>query len=417
MDLLRCSGVRFPVTPLLRPLRTEIRPCFAAVRSSLSLPFPEHKAKYYRELEAAVDVVERACRLCVDVKSLLFSDDDKILEKNDQTPVTIADFGVQALVSLEMNRLFPSIPLVAEEDSSFLRSTNLVGAVVDVVANKATFRDEVTEDSVLKAIDRGGKDAYNFGPNPATYWVLDPIDGTRGFVKGVEALYVVALALVVEGQIVLGVMGCPNWDEDYFVSCVTGVQETRNIFSKSGMIMVSHVGCGTWKQRLSDKLTIELSQSWTRCSVDGCQVLKEARFCTPESQKWESFPLSSSFNAKTDSEKIGKGDILLVPACCGSLCKYMMVASGRASVFLLRATTRKVMKKISGYAPAWDHAVGIICVHEAGGKVTDWEGSSIDFAADQVARRTIFPSGGFLVTNYILHNQILGLISSNPSIN
>ncbi|KAK4711299.1 hypothetical protein R3W88_005812 [Solanum pinnatisectum] len=417
MDLLRCSAVRFPRTHLRRPFRKEIRPCFAAVRSSLSFPFPEHKAKYYRELEAAVDVVERACRLCVDVKSLLFSDDDRILEKNDQTPVTIADFGVQALVSLEMNRLFPSIRLVAEEDSSFLRSTNLVGAVVDVVANKATFRDEVTEDSVLKAIDRGGKDAYNFGPNPATYWVLDPIDGTRGFVKGVEALYVVALALVVEGQIVLGVMGCPNWDEDYFVNCVTGVQETGNNFSRSGMIMVSHVDCGTWKQRLSDRLTIELSQSWTRCSVDGCQVLKEARFCTPESQKWESFPLSSSFNAKTDSEKIGNGDILLVPACCGSLCKYMMVASGRASVFLLRATTRKVMKKISGYAPAWDHAVGIICVHEAGGKVTDWEGSSIDFAADQVARRTIFPSGGFLVTNHCLHNEILGLISSNSSIN
>ncbi|KAM3362489.1 hypothetical protein P3S68_017343 [Capsicum galapagoense] len=50
------------------------------------------------------------------------------------------------------------------------------------------------------------------------------------------------------------------------------------------------------------------------------------------------------------------------------LCKYMMLASGRASVFLLRATTRNVMKKISGYAPAWDHAVGIICVHDAGGK-------------------------------------------------
>ncbi|PHT90681.1 hypothetical protein T459_05794 [Capsicum annuum] len=282
MDLLRCSAVRFPETHLRRTFRTALGPCFATVRSSLSLPFSEQKAKYYRELEAAVDVVERACRLCIDVKSSLFSDDDRILEKNDQTPVTIADFGVQALVCL--------------------------------VANKATFRDEVTEDSVLKAIDRGGKDACSFGPNPAKYWtsnpgfasglgtVLDPIDGTRGFVKGVEALYVVALALVVEGQIVLRVMGCPNWDEDYFVNCVTGVQETGNNFSRSGMIMVSHVGCGTWKQ---------------------------------------------------------------------SLCKYMMLASGRASVFLLRATTRNVMKKISGYAPAWDHAVGIICVHDAGGKVHD----------------------------------------------
>ncbi|XP_060191838.1 putative PAP-specific phosphatase, mitochondrial isoform X1 [Lycium barbarum] len=427
MDLLQCSTILIPKIQLNRPFRTPLGPCFAAMRSSLSLPFPGQKAKYFKELEAAVDVVERACRLCIDVKSLLFSNDDRIIEKNDQTPVTIADFGVQALVSLEMNRLFPSIPLVAEEDSSFLRSTNLVGSVVDVVANKATFRDEVTEDNVLKAIDRGGKDACKFGPNPATYWVLDPIDGTRGFVRGVEALYVVALALVVDGQIALGVMGCPNWDEDYFVNCVTGVQETGNNFFRSGMIMVSHVGCGTWKQRLSDMLTIELPQSWTRCSVDGCQVLKEARFCTPESQKWESFPLSSSFNAKTNSEKIGKRDILLVPACCGSLCKYMMVASGRASVFLLRATTRKVMKhsdmnmtplkKISGYAPAWDHAAGIICVHEAGGKVTDWEGSSIDFAVDQVARRTIFPSVGFLVTNHSLHNEILGLISSNSSIN
>nr|XP_009764399.1 PREDICTED: putative PAP-specific phosphatase, mitochondrial [Nicotiana sylvestris] len=94
MDLLGCSAVRFPNTYLRR---SPLRPCSAAVRSSMSLPFPEQKAKYYRELEAAVDVVERACRLCIDVKSSLFSNDDRILEKKDQTPVTIADFGVQAL--------------------------------------------------------------------------------------------------------------------------------------------------------------------------------------------------------------------------------------------------------------------------------------------------------------------------------
>lgn len=38
-------------------------------RSSLSLPFPEHNAKHYKELQAAVNVVESACRLCVDVIS------------------------------------------------------------------------------------------------------------------------------------------------------------------------------------------------------------------------------------------------------------------------------------------------------------------------------------------------------------
>ena len=34
------------------------------------------------------------------VKKSLFSSEGRIVEKNDNTPVTVADFGVQALVSL-----------------------------------------------------------------------------------------------------------------------------------------------------------------------------------------------------------------------------------------------------------------------------------------------------------------------------
>jgi 3'(2'), 5'-bisphosphate nucleotidase len=82
-----------------------------------------------------------------------------------------------------------------------------------------------------------------------------------------------------------------------------------------------------------------------------------------------------------------------------------MVASGRASVFLLRAKTQRTIK-------SWDHAVGIICVHEAGGKVTDWEGDEINLEEDQSERRLIFPAGGVVVSNGSLHNQILEMISS-----
>lgn len=68
----------------------------------------------------------------------------------------------------ELGKLFPSIPLVAEEDSAFLRSNNLVDSVVNVVIDKSSSKDkELTEADVLEAIDRGG----TFGPNPATYWV------------------------------------------------------------------------------------------------------------------------------------------------------------------------------------------------------------------------------------------------------
>lgn len=86
-----------------------------------------------------------------------------------------------------------------------------------------------------------------------------------------------------------------------------------------------------------------------------------------------------------------------------------MVATGRASVFILRARAQTIIK-------AWDHAVGMICVREAGGKVTDWRGSQIDLDADQAERRAIFPSGGVLVTNDKLHHQIVEMISSCSSI-
>lgn len=94
-------------------------------------------AKYQKELEAAVNVVQRACRLCVDVKSSLLSADGQVLEKNDQTPVTVADFGVQALVSL-------------------------------VVAEKSSSQNELTQDDMLEAIDRGANVAFAFRSTGST---------------------------------------------------------------------------------------------------------------------------------------------------------------------------------------------------------------------------------------------------------
>ncbi|XP_071736199.1 putative 3'(2'),5'-bisphosphate nucleotidase, mitochondrial [Rutidosis leptorrhynchoides] len=381
--------------------------CVRRFSVRLSLPSLVQNAKYNRELRAAVDAVERACRLCVDVKQSLFTSDGRILEKNDQTPVTIADYGVQALISLELGKLFPSIPLVAEEDSAFLRSNDhLVDSVLNVVTDKTSPRDtSLTQADVLEAIDRVG----TFGPNPATYWVLDPIDGTRGFVKGSDALYLVGLSLVVEGQIVLGVMGCPNWREDISNKPTFLVQEYEKDIFGLGIIMVAHVGCGTWSKGLSN-LQNNNDNNWYRSLVDDCTLVHKGRFCISESQKWDSLPLSSSFGSTTDVDNVGDNEVLLLPTCCGSLCKYLMVASGRASVFIQRARTDRVIK-------VWDHAVGVICVEEAGGKVTDWNGDQLDLAADQFERKALFPPGGILVSNSGLHNEILEIIASNSSVN
>ncbi|XP_010455841.1 PREDICTED: putative PAP-specific phosphatase, mitochondrial [Camelina sativa] len=385
---VRFSAVKF--SPVFNPSPSPLSRRYFIVRANL--PFPKHQAKYHKELEVAIDAVDRACRLCVDVKRSLFSSKEKIVEKNDQTPVTIADFGVQALISLELSKQFPSIPLVAEEDSHFVRANNLVSSVVSEVKSKTSIGDnELSDADVLEAIDRGGKDAYAFCNKPATYWVLDPIDGTKAFLKGDEGLYVVGLALVVDNEIVLGVMGCPNWP---------GVLSDKS----TGTLMISHIGCGTWSKGLQN-ISGKVSGDWTRCFVDASVLVNKARFCIQESDNWESLPLSGFFAAKTVSDDLQHNDIILVPTCNGSLCKYMVVASGRAAVFLFRAKTQRTIK-------AWDHAIGMICVHEAGGKVTDWEGGEINLEEDQSERRVIFPGGGILVSNGSLHNQLLEMTSS-----
>lgn len=108
----------------------------------------------------------------------------------------------------------------------------------------------------------------------------------------------VGLALVVDNEIVLGVMGCPNWPGDYSDG-------------STGTLMLSHTGCGTWTKRL------QVSGDWSRCFVDACGLVNEARFCIPESQTWDSLPLSDLFGARIDSDDLEHKEILLLPTCCG----------------------------------------------------------------------------------------------------
>ncbi|KAG8099681.1 hypothetical protein GUJ93_ZPchr0013g35967 [Zizania palustris] len=372
-----------------------------SVEEAHGLPFPPERAAYHRELAAAAAAVERACRLCVDVRRTLLSGDKKILEKNDQTPVTVADFGVQALISLELQRSFPTIPLVAEEDSASVRSNNvLVESISSAVADNVSHVDSsLTHDEVLRAIDRGGKDVVS----SSTYWVLDPIDGTQGFLRGDDTLYLVGLALLVNGKAVVGVMGCPNWANDTIADGKVGSSSSP---LDRGILTVAHVGCGTWSRRLSMVQLPMVQDTWNRCLVDSCPDIHKARFCLSDNQTWNMIPLSVLFNSTMDeSNHRDENEILISYVHSGSLCKYLTVASGRASVFVLKART-KTLK-------SWDHAVGVICVEEAGGQVSDWSGKPLDLAADLTARRDICPWGGILITNGVLHDELVEMISAN----
>ena len=167
---------------------------------------------YERELEAAVAAVRAASKVCVAVQRDLVT--AETLEKKDKSPVTVADFASQAVVCAALSEQLPDDPVVGEEGSAELR-TDENAALRASVANHAGMDEAAT----LSAIDRGAFDPAD-DASVTRYWTLDPIDGTKGFLRGQQ--YAVALGLIENGQVVLGVLGCPNLEGGVVMTAVKG---------------------------------------------------------------------------------------------------------------------------------------------------------------------------------------------------
>ena len=71
---------------------------------------------YSQELKAAKEAVAKAASLCSEAQADLQS--IGTLDKADKSPVTIADFGAQALVLNSLAKAFPNDPATGEEDAS-----------------------------------------------------------------------------------------------------------------------------------------------------------------------------------------------------------------------------------------------------------------------------------------------------------
>lgn len=131
----------------------------------------------------------------------------------------LTDWSVQAMVSWILSETFgcQNISIVAEEDVQTLskaESADLLGMVVDTLnecLNEAPIfgfkspAQALTSSQVLEAIGRCNATGGPVGK----HWVLDPVDGTLGFLRGSQ--YAIALALIDNAEVVIGVLGCPNY--------------------------------------------------------------------------------------------------------------------------------------------------------------------------------------------------------------
>ncbi len=154
------------------------------------------------ELAAALGAVRAASEVCRGAQGRLLA--GHTLTKGDESPVTIADFAAQAVVCAELTDSLGAIEMIGEEESDDLRApdaSDLLDAVVGLVATQRG--DAASRSTVLDWISVGSS-----AGTTDRYWTLDPIDGTKGFLRGEQ--YAIALGLIERGEVILGVLGCPN---------------------------------------------------------------------------------------------------------------------------------------------------------------------------------------------------------------
>ncbi|KAI4332056.1 hypothetical protein L6164_016995 [Bauhinia variegata] len=339
---------------------------------------------YEKELAAAKKAATLAARLCQKVQKALLQSD--VQSKSDKSPVTVADYGSQALISFVLERELPSEPfsLVAEEDSGDLHNESgqetlkrITEYVIDTLASEETYdSSSITKEDVIRAIDSGKSE----GGSSGRHWVLDPIDGTKGFVRGDQ--YAIALALLHEGKVVLGVLACPN-----LPLASIGSNHQHSSSKDAGCLFFATIGEGTYMQALD-------GSSPTRVYVTATDNPAEASFFESFEAAHSSHGLSSSI-----AEKLG---VKAPPVRIDSQAKYGALSRGDGAIYM-RFARKGYREKI------WDHAAGSIVVTEAGGMVTDGAGNPLDFSKG----RFLDVDSGIIATNQKLMPLLLRAVKES----
>ncbi len=308
--------------------------------------------------------------------------------KHDRSPVTVADFSIQALFAARLEKEFPGDALVAEEDALDLLKTAQQPLWKQVQEWVRHFLPEADEKKILSWIEKGGAKATG------RYWVLDPVDGTKGFLSGEQ--YAVALALIENGTVKLGVLACPNLREGHFAD-VGG----------PGTLAFAEKGKGAWQTPLSlsfssspgavipAKAGIHFPPTDLQpLKVSSCKKLSDAvllRSCD-----------ETHMNVEKTENLLKNLNMTKPPIEMSSLAKHAMLAAGGADFFL-----RLLPSKNPGYREKiWDQAPGLVIIEEAGGLLTDSEGKPLDFTHG----RTLAQNRGLLGANPHLHPQILSAL-------
>ena len=249
--------------------------------------------------EAGIELAQKAAKIALGHYETALD----VEWKHDESPVTIAD----------------------RESEKFLRSS------LKKYFNKDGFLGEEYD-------DEPGVSGYR--------WIIDPIDGTRNFVRGIP-IWATLLGLEYKGEMLAGITVAPALNQTYRALRGDGA------FRNDVKINVSTI------DNLRSSQLFYSSISWfVKAGME-----KEFLAIAGETEKQRGF---------------------------GDFYGFVLVAQGAGEIM------------IEYGVHAWDVAAIIPLIEEAGGKFSDWKGAKSIFASD------------VLVTNGILHQQILERLSKKP---
>jgi 3'(2'), 5'-bisphosphate nucleotidase len=317
---------------------------------------------YQRELEVGLEAVRRAAKVCRSVQTGIGAD---AIDKQDNSPVTIADFASQAIICRALKDAFPADPIVGEEDSAELKEASGEHHLARIQRELAAVGHPTDPETIYESLDFGSAKEYS-----PRFWTLDPIDGTKGFLRGEQ--YAISLALVIEGELQIGILGCPNLNVD------------SDEISSTGTLLYAVKGAGAFRLCLDDPTFEPIP-----IRVSSIADPSETRLC----ESVESGHSSHSDSARL-SEKLG---IAGTARRLDSQAKYAIVASGQAELYLRLPTRPGYREKI------WDHGGGVLIALEAGGRVTDALGAPLDFSQGYRLEN----NRGVIVSNGLLHDRVL----------
>jgi 3'(2'), 5'-bisphosphate nucleotidase len=230
--------------------------------------------------------LERLCHECVNIardagKVILniYDTGFDIEEKEDKSPLTDADIASHDLIIQRLTELTPDIPILSEESTSLPFS------------ERASWE---------------------------TYWLVDPLDGTREFIKR-NGEFTVNIALIHQHKSIIGVINVPVLDVDYYAWENGGSYKTENQGSPERISV----------KKLDESDTTQLTVAGSR---------------SHGSEKMRRY-----------IEKLG--DVQTISM--GSSLKFCLVAEGRADLYPRLGPTSE-----------WDTAAAHCIVVQAGGYIT-----------------------------------------------